>query len=122
MTDKKIIPIQPLIQPLAEAESGGCTSEEPFALMVLGTMMEPEFVEGDIIVCEPEGVAQDGSFVVAKLDGEFYFRQLQILDGRWFIKALNPLHATLPVSPEDVIAVVILKKKPGRRKEQTHYV
>jgi DNA polymerase V len=119
MTDKKIIPIQPL----AEAESGGCSSEEPFALMVLGNMMEPEFVEGDIIVCEPEGVAQDGSFVVAKLDGEFYFRQLQIREGRWFLTALNPVHATLPLhGPEDVIAVVILKKKPGRRKEQKSYV
>ena len=119
MTEKKIIPIQPQV----EADSGGCSSEEPFALMVLGTMMEPEFVEGDIIVCEPEGVAHDGSFVVAKLDGEFYFRQLQILDGRWFIKALNPLHATLPLNgPEDLIGVVILKKKPGRRKEQKSYV
>lgn len=119
MTDKKIIPIQPV----NETDEGGCSSDEPFALMVLDDKMEPEFQHGDIIVCEPEGLAQHGSFVVAKLGAEYYFRQLQIEDGRWRITALNPAYPSIDLQgPEDVIAVVILKKKPGRRKEQKSYV
>ncbi len=127
MTEKKIIPIWPAakakIEGKVEVDDGGCSSGEPFALMVLGGMMEPEFTEGDIIVCEPDGVARDGSFVVAQVDGEYYFRQLQILEGGWYIKALNPNHPTLKLpGPEAVVGVVILKKKPGRRKEQKSYV
>ena len=119
MTEKKIIPIQPLAQ---EADSGGCSSDEPFALMVLDDKMEPEFQHGDIIVCEPEGMAHDGSFVVAKIGAEYYFRQLQINGGRWRINALNPAYPAIDLQgPEDVIAVVVLKKKPGRRKEQKAY-
>jgi len=119
MTEKKIIPIQSADTP----DDGGCSSDEPFALMVLDDKMEPEFHHGDIIVCEPEGVARDGSFVIAKLGAEYYFRQLQIEDGRWRITALNPVYPSIDLQgPDDVIAVVILKKKPGRRKEQKSYV
>jgi SOS-response transcriptional repressor LexA len=117
MSDKKTIPIEPMIEP------SNCAGAEPFALMVLDDMMQPEFLHGEIIVCEPEGVARDGSFVVAKLGAEYYFRQLQIDDGRWRISALNPAYPSIDLQgPEDVIAVVILKKKPGRRKEQKSYI
>ena len=119
MAEQKIIPIQPLNP---ETDSGGCSSDEPFALMVLDDKMEPEFQHGDIIVCEPEGVAHDGSFVVAKIGAEYYFRQLQISGGWWRINALNPAYPAIDLKgPEDVIAVVVLKKKPGRRKEQKAY-
>lgn len=119
MDPKKIIPIQPAV----EVPESNCSGSEPFALMVLDDVMEPEFVERDIIVCEPEGVARDGSFVVAQVDGEYYFRQLQILEGGWYLKALKPGLPTLKLSGPDAISgVVILKKKPGRRKEQKFYV
>jgi len=118
MTEKKIIPIQPVDAP----DDGGCSSDEPFALMVLDDKMEPEFQHGDIIVCEPEGLAQHGSFVIAKLGAEYYFRQLEIADGHWRLTALNPAYPAIDLQgPEDVIAVVVLKKKPGRRKEQKSY-
>jgi DNA polymerase V len=44
-----------------------CAAAEPFALMVLGDSMEPEFREGEVILIEPEGLATDGSFVLAQL-------------------------------------------------------
>ena len=44
--------------------------------MVLGDSMAPEFVEGDVIIIEPEGLAVDGSYVLAQADGEWIFRQL----------------------------------------------
>ena len=120
MNSKKTIPIQPL-NPVAD--SGGCTSEEPFVLMVLDDKMEPEFQHGDIIVCEPEGMASHGSFVVAKLGAEYYFRQLAINGERWQITALNPAYPPIDLQgPKDIIAVVVLKKKPGRRKEQKSYI
>jgi len=124
MTEKKTIPIQPLNTKTGnhEADSGGCSSDEPFALMVLDDKMEPEFQHGDIIVCEPEGLVKDGSFVIAKIGTEYYFRQLQISGEHWQLNALNPVYPTIDLQgPEDVVAVVILKKKPGRRKEQKAY-
>ena len=57
--------------PLVDAGSpSDCSGAESFALMVLGDSMAPEFVEGEVIVVEPEGLARDGSFVVAQVDGE----------------------------------------------------
>ena len=44
--------------------------------MVLGDSMVPEFAEGDVIVIEPDGLATDGSFVLANPGGEWTFRQL----------------------------------------------
>jgi len=118
MTERKTIPIQPELP-----ASSSCDDAEPFALMVLDDVMEPEFQHRDIIVCEPEGLAHDGSFVVAKIEEDFYFRQLQILDGEWFLKPLNPVYPTLKISGPDAIkGVVVLKKKPGRRREQKSYV
>lgn len=126
MSEKKIIPIQPALnsgEPLPDELASNCAGGEPFALMVLDDKMEPEFLHGDIIVCEPEGLAKDGSFVVAKVDNEFYFRQLQIRDDKWQLTALNPIYPTLDISgPDEIVAVVVLKKKPGRRKEQKFYI
>lgn len=117
MTERKTIPIEPAL-----AASSSCDDAEPFALMVLDDVMEPEFQHRDIIVCEPEGLAHDCSFVIAKIEEEFYFRQLQIINGEWFIKALNPAYPTLKISgPEAIKGVVVLKKKPGRRKAQKSY-
>ncbi len=117
MSEKKTIPIVP-----ADSASA-CAGAEPFALMVLGDYMEPEFSEGEIIVCEPEGYAKHGAFVVAEHLGDFYFRQLEIVDGEWFLKPLNPRYPAFQIAgPAAIKGVVVLKKKPGRRRAQKHYV
>jgi len=111
----------------AAPELSACSSAEPFALMVLGDSMTPEFVEGDIILIEPEGLATEGSFVMAQLDGEYIFRQLGRThagdDAGWMLRPLNPAYPTTAIPNLDVIrGVIIQKSKPGRRRATKRYV
>jgi len=118
------------VKPAAESRSpedelaSSCASGEPYALMVLGDSMLPEFEEGEIIVIEPEGVARDGSYVIAWVNDEYIFRQLVQHPEGWMLKPLNPLYPNLPIdSIEGVVkGVVIMKKKPGRRRAMKEYV
>ena len=106
-----------------EQVGGDCAGAEPFALMVLGDAMAPEFVEGEIIVVEPEGHARDGSFVVAQVDGGWTLRQLVRCDAGWQLRALNPAYAATPLADlTPVRGVVIQKSKPGRRRALKRYV
>ncbi|MBL8490307.1 MAG: S24 family peptidase [Rhodocyclaceae bacterium] len=100
-----------------------CAAAEPFALMVLGDSMEPEFTEGEIILVEPEGLATDGSYVLAQPDGEWIFRQLRGIAGEWRLVALNADYPEIPLAGlEAVKGVVIQKSTPGRRKATKRYV
>ena len=121
MTPKhRIIPILPQG---VEPELDACSSAEPFALMVLGNSMEPEFVEGEVILIEPEGLATDGSFVLAQLGGEWIFRQLARQGEGWKLHALNPAYPATDI-PDlgSVKGVIIQKSKPGRRRATKRYV
>jgi len=104
--------------------ASACAGGEPYALMVLGDAMLPEFNEGEIIVVEPGGVAKDGSYVVAFAEGEYTFRQLVKHPEGWMLKPLNPLYPNVPIEriEDSIKGVVIMKKKPGRRKEAKSYV
>lgn len=108
----------PVVSAEAQAEGGAfgaCSDAEPFALMVLGDSMEPEFMEGEIIVVEPEGLAKDGSYVVAFHNEEYIFRQLLKREAGWALHALNPAYPDHPIAGlSGVRGVVIMKKKPGR--------
>ncbi len=114
----------PKIIPIAADEAGtDCGGGEPFALMVLGDSMLPEFEEGEIIVIEPGGLVHDGSYVIAMHNDEPIFRQVVISEERWFLKPLNDLFPVLEISGLDAIkGVIILKKKPGRRRAQKSYI
>lgn len=106
-----------------DAALDACSGAESFALMVLGDSMAPEFVEGDIIVIEPEGLALDGSYVMAWLGDEWIFRQLSGVEGDWKLQALNPKYPTASIPDLSVIkGVIIQKSKPGRRKAVKRYV
>jgi SOS-response transcriptional repressor LexA len=100
-----------------------CGSGEPFALMVLGDSMAPEFSEGDVVIIEPEGLARDGSFVLAQVGGEFIFRRLQQHASGWSLHALQAGHPVIEM--DDLAAVrgvIIQKSRPGRRRETRRYV
>ncbi len=120
------IPVRPAPEP-SETEqdlaASACAGSEPYALMVLGDSMVPEFVEGEIIVVEPDGIAKDGAYVVAWANEEYIFRQLVRNKEGWMLKPLNPLYPNIPVDDvkETVKGVVVLKKKPGRRREAKRY-
>ena len=61
----------------APAPPTTCIEAEPFALRVTDDSMEPEFSAGCIIIVDPTGVAKDGAFVLAEIDGEYIFRRLE---------------------------------------------
>lgn len=109
--------------PLPEGTNTACEDGAPYALMVLGDAMLPEFEEGEVIVVEPDALVRDGSFVVAQAAGELYFRQLAITPDGWRLRALDPSYPELPIAgPADLRGVVIQKKKPGRRRAFKSYV
>jgi SOS-response transcriptional repressor LexA len=107
----------------AEGDSNLCDSAEPFALMVLGDSMAPEFREGDIVIVEPEGLAQDGSYVLAEAGGELIFRRLQRVAPGWRLRALQPGYPEFDLADlASVRGVIIQKSRPGRRRETRRYV
>ena len=116
---RRVIPIA------AESEAtdaGACSGAESFALMVLGDSMRPEFEEGDVIVIEPDGLASDGSFVLARVDGEWIFRQLARVGQGWELRALNPGYPSRSIADLAAVrGVVIQKSRPGRRRERRLY-
>ena len=119
------IPVVSAEQPADDSPFGACSGAEPFALMVLGDSMEPEFVEREIIVVEPEGLATDGSYVIAFHNEEYIFRQLIKREAGWALHALNPAYPDQPIaSLSGVRGVVIMKRKPGRpsKSDKKYYV
>jgi len=116
------IPVRPANETQEGLETSACAGAEPYALMVLGDSMQPEFIEGEIIVVEPEGLAKDGSYVVAWVNDEYIFRQIVQHPEGWMLKPVNPLYPNLPVEDLSCVkGVVIMKKKPGKRSEQKSY-
>ena len=109
--------------PMADSDVPDCAGGESFALMVLGHSMMPEFNEGEIIVIEPEGLARDGSYVLAWNQEEWTFRQLLRRDGGWVLHALNPEFGDVPLDDfSSVRGVVIQKALPGRWRASKHYI
>ncbi len=94
-----------------DAALPSCAGGESFALMVLGHSMAPEFNEGEIVIIEPEGLAHDGSYVLAHHQGEWTFRQL------------NPTFADQALADLSAVRGVIIQKSlPGRRRASKRYI
>ena len=104
-------------------EASACSGSEAFALRVLGTSMEPEFNEGEIIIIEPGGQLRDGSYVLAQHEGDWIFRQLRKAGAAWQLHALNPAFPDLPLADLAAVRGVIIQKAlPGRRRASKRYV
>jgi SOS-response transcriptional repressor LexA len=100
-----------------------CSGGESFALMVVGSSMEPEFTEGEVIIIEPEGLATDGSYVLATHDGEPIFRQLVRAGEHWQLRPLNPAFPVVAIPDLSAVrGVIIQKTRPGRRRASKRYV
>jgi SOS-response transcriptional repressor LexA len=119
MDGRRIVPIVPA----ASAVDGDCAGAEPFALMVLGDSMAPEFADGDVIVVEPEGLAADGAYVVAEVHDGWTLRQLVRADDGWQLRALDAAYpATAIADLATIRGIVIQKSRPGRRSTLKRYV
>ena len=111
---------QPSVGPTGLNHAGG---GESFALMVMGHSMAPEFLEGEIIIIEPEGLAKDGAYVLAWHDEEWTFRQLLRADAGWVLHPLSPAFADVPLADLSAVRGVIIQKAlPGRRRASKFYV
>ena len=119
----KIIPVASRQVALGAVSGGACSEAEPFALMVLGDSMLPEFAEGDVVIVEPEGLAGEGSFVLARRNDEWIFRQLVRNGECWLLRPLNQNYPDLPIADLGAVrGVIIQKSKPGRRRAVKRYV
>lgn len=123
-TPKKIIPLRPANEQdvLELADGGVCAQMEAFALMVKGDSMEPEFVEGHIILIDPSMPPVDGSFVVAEHAGGHIFRQLCVHQGKQYLRPLHDAYPTLAIERDSAIVGVITQRCGRRRKDIKHYV
>lgn len=107
----------------ALAHDSACSGSEAFALRVLGTSMEPEFNEGEIIIIEPDGHLSDGAYVLAQHRDEWIFRQLCRDGTGWRLHALNPAFADMALADlSGVRGVIIQKSLPGRRRASKRYI
>lgn len=105
-----------------DKDATSCSEAEPFALQVLGNSMEPEFKEGVIIIIDPEGIAQDGSYVMAVHKDEYIFRQLKIRDKQLFLSALNSDYPEITLQGGmSSIKGVIVQQAGKRRKDRKFY-
>ena len=104
-----------------DIDGGGCASDEPFALQVLGDSMEPEFENGCIIVIDPAGVIQNGCFVLAEINGEYIFRQLLVQEDRLYLKPMKSNYDVLEIRNLKPIAGVIVQKAGTRRSQHKRY-
>lgn len=126
MEKSKVIPIveegaKP-VDPRLEAFSSPCEGKEPYVLMVLGDSMEPEFLEGDVIVIEPHNSVRDGSYVIAWHNNEYIFRQLRIAGEQMFLEAENPAYPAEQIDGlESIKGVITQRKRPGNRKNRKSY-
>ncbi len=91
--------------------------------MVHGESMTPEFSHGEIIIIEPDGLAREGSYVLAFVDDDWTFRQLVRSGKGWCLHALNPAFPDQPIADlAPVKGVIIQKSQPGRRRASRRYV
>ena len=120
----KVIPLQPAVDSrLGFADAGGaCTEAEPFALMVKGDSMEPEFLEGHIIMIDPSMPPINGCFVMAAHDGGHIFRQLVIAEGKKYLKPLHDGYPVLELEHNNAIVGVITQRSGRRRRETKRYI
>ena len=107
------------VPPAAEdsAPPTTCIEAEPFALRVTDDSMEPEFAPGCIIIVDPTGVAKDGAFVLAEIDGEYIFRRLRRGDGGDKLVPLNRAYADVALDRglASVCGVVVQRAGVRRR-------
>ena len=99
-----------------------CIEAEPFALRVTDDSMEPEFAAGCIIIVDPTGVAKDGAFVLAEIDGAYIFRRLERTDEGDRLVALNngyaPVALAAGLAP---VRGVVVQRAGARRRYHKRY-
>jgi len=89
------------------------TSPRLFALRVEGDSMEPEFVEGDIIIVDADRDWDSGDFILVRNEnGEVIFKQIKRYGDKWILRPLNPKYPEIELTDKhEIIGRVIQKIK-----------
>jgi len=58
---------------------------------------------------------------MAEYKNEYIFRQLRIIDNKYYLQPLNDLYDTVEIRGQDVIQGVITQQAGRRRKDHKHY-
>lgn len=87
----------------------GTLPEGSYALRIQGDSMEPRFPSGGIVIVDPERKPDNGSFVIAKVDGRATFKQLTGDGLRWYLKALNPAYPMIDCTEDMHICGVVVQ-------------
>ena len=99
-----------------------CIEAEPFALRVTDDSMEPEFAAGCIIIVDPTGIARDGAFVLAEIDGEYILRRLERTHGGDRLVALDDGYAPLALAGGLAsVRGVVVQRAGSRRRYHKRY-
>ena len=111
-----------MAEPMNSPPAGGtaappatCIEAEPFALRVVDDSMAPEFAPGCVIIIDPTGLATDGAFVLAEVDGEYIFRQLRRTEEGDRLVALNDSYPAIPLAGASAIARSGTAERPHLR-------
>ena len=102
-------------------QDGNC-GREPYALRVLDDCMSPEFRDECIIIIDPEGVIMHGSYVLARHNDEYIFRQLVFGEGLYYLQVLEDGHEAIEMSDLSAVEGVITRQAGRRRSDRKHYV
>jgi SOS-response transcriptional repressor LexA len=83
-----------------------------FALRVSGTSMAPDYQPGDIIVVDPDCQHNNGSLVVARLNGdnEATFKRIVIDGGKTFLEPINQRYQPLDITGRDVTICGVVRQ------------
>ena len=76
---------------------------EYFGLQVMGTSMEPQYLDGDILIVRQQPTAETGDDVVATVNGDdATFKRISISESGLVLKPLNPAFDPLIFTKEQV--------------------
>lgn len=79
-----------------------------YAVCASGDSMEPRLFGGDLLIVEPDEVAQNGSFVIVSNNGsEAVIRQLTSEGGQMYLKPLNSRYPIVAMQNGDEICGVV---------------
>ena len=99
-------------------EPSACGDKEPFALMVIGDDMAPEFVDGMVISIDPSHPLISGCFIVAQVGDDLHFAQFKIINNKKMLVFLNKSNTILLPEFWTLKGIVVQSYK---KRVTTHY-
>ena len=106
-------------------ETSSCARRAPYVLQVTDDSMAPEFLQGAIIIVDPDFPHTHNAYVVVDYDNETYFRQFKVRGSQASLVALNNKYPEIVMQKEYNIRGVITQQARNRRigmKKGKHYI